>query len=69
MGLIECTTGLISVSLAGAEGMQSGAGEADWGGAIGRTPDEIADHAVALYSDQERWNRAQLVRENHRTAD
>lgn len=32
----------------------------DWGGAIGRTAEEIADRAVALYSDQEHWSRAQM---------
>lgn len=41
----------------GAEGMQS---VTDWGGAIGRTAEEIADRAVALYSDQEHWSRAQM---------
>jgi hypothetical protein len=41
--------------------MQSG-GVAEWGGAIGRTAVEIADRAVALYSDQEHWSRAQMVR-------
>lgn len=46
----------------GAEGMSfSGTQEATWGGSIGHTAQEIADLAIELYNDQDKWNQAQQV--------